>query len=156
MKARILKSDFRKLNTFIKGLSDRHIVKVGVLQRKNHRDDDPSVGNADLGAIHQFGTHDGRIPARDWLMMPIRKNNTKILLASSKGAAEEIAAGQLVLVLKRLGINCEKNINQAFETEGYGTWPANADSTVAKKGSSAPLIDKGHFKRSVTSEVVNR
>ena len=159
MKARIVKSDFRKLNAFVKGLDDKHIVKVGVLQKKTHRDDDPNVSNADLGAIHEFGTKDGRIPARSWLMMPIRKNAKKILTAAGKGALEILAAGKKVLLLKSLGINCEKNINQAFETEGFGSWKPLKDPTRGGKnadGGAMPLVDTGQLKRSVDSAVVNR
>lgn len=50
---------------------------------------------------------------------------------------------------KVLGKLREEEI-RIFSTRGYGTWPANADETIARKGSSRPLIDTGHLNDALT------
>jgi len=46
------------------------------------------------------------------------------------------------------------NLSQdAFASAGFGNWPDIADETKENKGSSAPLIDQGTLKNSVTYEV---
>lgn len=183
MRSRIVRQDFRGLNNFVKAISDKRVVRVGVLGEKTGRADlaaavplnpkkedtvqvlwdskkakagvykatTSDLSNADLGAIHEFGG--GNSPARSWLRLPLTKKAAWIVAQAARGAKQLLAAGRMDEVLARMGISAEVSIIDAFETDGWGTWPPNAPSTIAKKGSSAPLIDTGQLKRSVMSKV---
>jgi hypothetical protein len=52
-----------------------------------------------------------------------------------------------------LGIACEGAIQEAFDTGGFDDWPADAPSTIRRKGSSSPLIDTKQLRFSIASVV---
>ncbi len=153
MSGRIVKYDLDPLHKFVKGMNDKHRVRVGIFGGKNGRQKGAET-NASLGAIHEFGSISGGIPARSFLRMPIHNKKTEILKDASVGAGALLAQGNSLGVLKRLGIACENAVQMAFESRGFGTWKADALATVRRKRSSAPLIDTGQLRRSITSKVV--
>ena len=103
-----------------------------------------------VGVWNEFGTE--RIPERSFLRAGIREGtqgykalnrvNLRLLQAGKKSARE--AMGELGLLAQG---DVQAKINDVSE-------PPNADSTVAIKGSSNPLVDTGHLKQSITFEVV--
>lgn len=105
------------------------------------------INMAGLGAVHEFGTRDGRIPARPFLS-PVaedkqyRRQYAKLIQA--EGVASEKSAER---ALKRVG---ERAVNIAQKRISDGLEPANAPATVAAKGSSKPLIDTGRLRQSIT------
>jgi len=170
-----LKYDFTGLNKFVKSIdtAGQYVVKVGIFGNKNARgaaSPTPSktggtrkvfkvptvMTNAEVGLLHEVGSPTQRIPQRSFLRMPLQVKTKEILADASKGAPELLAKGQMKTVLKRLGIACEKWIQMAFATGGFGQWKANAPLTVAIKGSAAPLIDTAQLRRSISSQVSSK
>ncbi len=171
-----LEYDFTGLNNFVKTIDrfGKYVVKVGIFGNKSARQGGGAMTNAEVGVInefgsegrrgavhaflraagiHEFGSFRGRVPARSFLRMPIAEKSKQIIADASKGAAEMLAKGDVVGVLKRLGIACEKQIQLAFATRGFGSWAPDAPSTVRKKGSNQPLIDTSQLRRSISSQV---
>lgn len=133
-----------------------YYVKVGLLGDKATRKEGDGITNPELGVIHEFGTVDGKIPARSWLRMPLEFKARDILkFLDSDTIKSMIVHGQAKAVMKKLGGVAEAIIQEAFTTRGFGQWAPNAPSTVANKGSSAPLIDTAQMERAVTTEVKN-
>lgn len=151
--SKIITSDFNGLNLLVKALSNKRVVKVGIMGRKTTRKTDQDVTNAELGAIHEFGSYSKNIPARSWLRMPIHKEADTIARNAGHGAEEMAKQGNMNGILKRLGIACEAAISRAFASQGYGSWKPDKPATIRRKGSSAPLIDKGELRRAVSSTV---
>lgn len=149
---KIIRSNFNGLNALVKALSDKHVVKVGIMGRKSSRKDG-LVSNAELGAIHEFGSRSKNIKDRSWLRMPIHKESDKIAREAGKASNTMVKQGNMLGVLKNIGIACEAAIQRAFASHGYGTWKADKPATVRRKRSSAPLIDSGQLRRAVTSSV---
>ncbi len=149
--------DFKKLNKFVKGLTTDMVVQVGIFGKKTQRKDESGSGltNAEVGFIHEFGQPPD-IPRRSFLRMPIFQS-ADIILGQVKraGALKKLANGNMVQVLADIGIACEIAIQNAFASAGWGNWKANRPSTIEKKGSSAPLIDTGQLRRSISSAVIN-
>lgn len=114
--------------------------------------------NAEVGFINEFGrpSIDGKpkIPARSWLRMPIMTKINQIVKDSARYFQDAVKEGDSIKFLTVLGINCEKWIQLAFDTRGFGSWAPNAPLTIHIKGSDAPLIDTAQLRRSVTSIVV--
>ena len=81
-----------------------------------------------------------------------RRDQNEAVKKSEK-SKELIAEGDTKTLLARLGLFAETLVQRAFETSGFGQWPALQSSTVKAKGSSAPLIDTGQLRRSISSEV---
>lgn len=171
---RVVRANFRGLNDLVKAMSDKHVVKVGIMGSKaqeQHKEAKGHAGksglrpsskresgltNAGLGAVHEFGSYTRGIPKRSWLRMPIYAKAREIVTFGGKLIYETVKAGSAVPMLRALGIACENAIQQAFSTGGFGRWAPDAPSTVAAKGSSAPLIDTAQLRRSVTSKVDDR
>lgn len=177
MKSRIVKEDFSGLNKFVKsvaGLSS-YKVRVGIMGSESARmqasdkygkykgmkrripsKTQNSTTNATIGAAMEFGVVSKHIPARSWLRMPLNTLAQWIMKKSTQDMLFNLKAGETVLALKRLGISCENAIQAAFASRGLGQWAPNAASTIARKGSDAPLTDTAQLRRSVTSMVVTQ
>lgn len=135
-------------------LSKGYKSKVGVIGSKATRQNSQGgFNNAEIGIVHEMGSEFLNIPARSFLRMPI-ESQRKELAEYAKKKKELISNGDLIKFFSLIGIKAEEIIQKAFETQGFGKWAANSPSTIAKKGSSAPLIDTGELRKSITSEVI--
>ena len=162
--------NLRKMDAFMRGMDKHYMVQVGIFGDKNPRgvaikkvkgklrskygNQDSGLTNADIGAIHEFGSFTRHIPARSFLRMPINLKTKEIIQQASQGATKLISEGNLMKVMMRLGIAAENAIQQAFASRGFGTWKLDAESTRKRKGSDAPLIDTAQLRRSIASRVV--
>lgn len=151
-----VKYDFTKLNKFVKSLSEKKVVQVGIFGKKNTRRDKEEqkiLTNSEIGAIHEFGSFSRGIPARSFLRMPISTKGKEIL-KQIPDVSEQLSEGTgVVVILKQLGISCMGIVQMAFASRGFGQWPPNTPATISRKGSSQPLIDTGQLRRSITSRV---
>lgn len=109
------------------------------------------------------------IPPRSFLQMPLsRPNELMKKLKSHIGLAEDIAdyiaeTGDIMSVAILLGTSAVEQIQEAFNTGGFGEWAPNAPLTIEQKGSSMQLVGKGreneasgHLRNSITYEVTER
>lgn len=157
MKKTAITMNLDGLENLIGRMSSEYVTRVGVLGSGAMRDDGDGVTNADLALIHIYGSLSGDIPPRDFLKMPLEMKKKELMKTLETGAVKTaIAAGDYERVFELIGIGAEAIVDGAFKSAGYGQWPANAPATVRAKGSSAPLIDTGELRRSVTSDVVKR
>lgn len=153
-------ADFKK--------NGRTRVHVGILGGFDQRaaTDDPAqrgLGNAELGAIHEFGVFSQKqnIPARSFLRMPVINELPGALKATDvqlwhKTIVKLGVRGALAL----LGAYALDVIHLAFETGGFGHWQALAPRTVRAKlkkgrgaGATAILIDSAQMRQAVTAEL---
>ena len=111
----------------------------------------PSQGKGD-GFVH--------IPARSWLQMPLeRRQDLKRKLIKYCGENQEdieyyiAKTGDLMSLAILIGTAAVEQIQEAFDTEGFGQWKPNSPLTMAQKGSAMPLVDKGKLSGAVTYEV---
>jgi phage gpG-like protein len=130
-------------------------VQVGVFAYDADRDDEGSdMSNADIGAVHEFGSKARNIPERSFLRMPtetklpkeLKRIGATIITKTiiEKGASE---------FLREVGQIAEGQIDEAFTTSGYGQWAPNSKRTERRKGSARPLIDTGKLRAAITSRV---
>lgn len=131
--------------------------KSGKTKRVADKAAPATMTNAEIGVIHEFGSVSGKIPARSWARFPLEFKAKEFLrfLGSStiKGYVEK---GQIKKVFQAMGVEAEGIIQDAFSSGGFGHWQKNAQSTIDAKGSSAPLIDIGEFRKSISSDVVEK
>jgi hypothetical protein len=142
-----------KLAKKLKQIQDRLTSKTRVLVglpagTGNYEDGVPIVV---IGAVHEFGSADGRIPERSFLRVPLHQNadNIKKGFAALSGQVTrgEISAFQM---LDQMGARAVGYCQEAIET---GIAPSNAPSTIKRKGSATPLIDKGILRSKITHVV---
>lgn len=128
-------------------------VKVGVLGNKVARKDG-GLNNPTIGAVHEFGSLDKKIPARSWLRMPIMSKLPDVVKKIGRSTFNAIAAKNgIVTALETLGTEAYNVIQDAFNTGGFGTWAPLKPSTIRRKKSSAILIDTAQLRQSVSYAV---
>lgn len=104
------------------------------------------------------------IPPRSFLQMPLMKSrallkkiNDNFVGAGSMELAEYLVETGDTELLKMLanavGFGAVQQINEAFETGGFGEWQPDSPFTIAQKGSSQVLVDKGDLARRITYEI---
>lgn len=129
-------------------------VKIGLLAGKNENRSNDGVTNVDLGLIHEFGTSDGHIPARPFLRPTMAREQAKyerLLAEVTKRSLEG-----LYPLDKGLGLLGQAAVAdvRATITQGAGVQPANAPSTIQRKGSSRPLVDTGRMVNAISYAIV--
>lgn len=106
------------------------------------------------------------IPARSWLQMPLERSQDlrakikeKTQLTKSERELAELAIteygdyGILGELAQAVGVSALEQIQEAFDTEGFGEWTPNSPATIRAKGSEMPLIDTGNLRNSITYKV---
>jgi phage gpG-like protein len=153
MSGRIVKYNLDPLHKFVNEINSKKKVRVGIFGDKDGRQKGAET-NASLGAIHEFGSISGGIPARSFLRMPIHMKAKEIIQNTGMAMGALLKEGGMKTILQRLGTACEAVVLQAFDSRGFGKWKANAPATIRRKKSSAPLIDTGQLRRAIASKVV--
>lgn len=133
---RQIREDFEKNNS----------VLVGVPAGTGSYEDGAPI--AVIAAVQEFGSADGRIPERSFLRVPLRQN-VEDFRAVWRALIPKVVRGELTMhqVMSQIGAKAAGVSQEAIES---GIGPANAPSTVARKGSSKPLIDSGALRQSIT------
>lgn len=134
-------------------------VKVGVLAEKggNSTHADSQMTLVEIAATHEFGSSDGHIPERSFIRSTLYVRSAKQLEEKITAAAKlvidgKLDAGKALALLGTFAASEIKNTITMNEADAYGEYPYPplADSTIAAKGSSVPLIDTGQLKNSIT------
>jgi hypothetical protein len=127
------------------------VLEAGIVgSDANDPHGDSGLTNGEIGALLEFGTQDGHIPARHWLRGALRQQD--FLVRWLAEAARSVVAGSsspesaLALVGQRLVHTIKDNISNGIE-------PGNADATIRKKGFNYPLVDTGELVRHISSLV---
>lgn len=104
----------------------------------------PGKGYMQLG---QTGPHKVDIPARPWLEPGVAGATPLIIETIANGIEDGLTPDQ---TLEAVGVVVAGEVRQ-YMTDLRN--PPNAKSTIAKKKSDNPLIDKGHMRAAVTHNV---
>lgn len=142
--------------------SPRYAVEVGILPDDGAEVVEGGTTLAGYASVNEFGSADGRIPQRSFLRSTLDENRAKYLEIMARGAqrslADEVLAqgdGAVERVLRdelgRLGLRAERDVKRKIRDLRD---PPNAPVTIARKGSSNPLIDTGRMRNSIRSRVV--
>jgi phage gpG-like protein len=133
-------------------------VRVGVLGPSNQRSavagETKTPGNAEIGAIHEFGT--ATIPERSFLRMPVTKYLGKKLEELGPDTGEALAVKclkqeSLRPFMEIVGITAVGVINEAFASGGFGEWAPHSPGYENNTGML--LVDTTQLRNAVTYEV---
>jgi hypothetical protein len=126
------------------GSLDRSVL-VGVPAGKREPD---GTSTALVAAVNEFGSGDGRIPARPFLRPAIRDNLPEFRRLNA-GTVSRVARDQMapVKALDTLGVVASGKVKKKIVD---GPFQPNAPSTIKRKKSSRPLIDTGSMRQSIT------
>jgi hypothetical protein len=110
-----------------------------------------SLSLIEIAVYNEFGSSDGHVPERSFIRQWFDENEPKLrdmLTSMMRQAVKgELSRQQ---VLDRMGQYCVGSIQERIANQ---IPPPNAPSTVARKGSSTPLIDVGTLRSAVSYEI---
>ena len=139
----------------IRSVAKRYTTKieVGYFGNAMHK---PSITSGksrpialkDLAAIHELGLG---VPKRAFIEPSLKKNRKKYLVYAGKQITPIIRGKKsLNASWQGLGVMAVADIQQYMVTASFTPLAA---STIARKGSSKPLIDTGQLRQSITYRV---
>lgn len=146
-----VKSDFKLLEKILKNLKGKHYVDIGILGEQKMKD---GASIAGIGAVHEFGSISKNIPERSFIKMPIEQNQSEIAKDVNKNFQKNIETGNIKQIFTDIGISAEAQIQDAFDTSGFGQWQDIKQETKDRKGSDSILIDEGTLRKAITSKAV--
>lgn len=124
-------------------------VRVGVFGGEG----EGGISLPELAAVHEYGTRDGRIPARSFIASTLRERKTEIAGLLSTLARDVIrGTGTPKSALERLGLQASSWVKQKILRTSIP--PPLAASTIKRKGSDRPLVDTGQLVAAITWQVV--
>lgn len=140
---------YRALLARVKRASRSRAITVGVHSGEGGA---PAAGGgtvADVASIHEFGL--GNVPERSFVRSwaDAKKSDNQKLL---REAAERIVRGATVdEALEQVGLVMAASMQKRIQSGEIG--PPLEPATIARKGSSTPLIDTGQLVSSITHKV---
>lgn len=147
------------LDKLVKALKAKPpIVKIGVLggARAPTHGQKNAPSNSTIAAVHEFGSPARNIPQRSFLRVPLSEHLNKELENSGMLDKDDlnnvIKSGSMLPWVKKLAIVAEGIVDEAFETSGFGTWPAWKNPNYHNEGGML-LVDSGQLRQSITTEV---
>lgn len=114
------------------------------------------INNAELLFIQEHGSPINKIPARRVLMPSIEADGNKQAIEHElNGSIQATLAGDREGAEKKIlrAALAGQNSARRWFTDGRNGWDKNADSTIARKGSSRPLIDTGAMRAAIVGVV---
>jgi len=128
-------------------------VKAGIPESEGGQK--PEAGGptvAEYAAWNEYGTANGRIPARPFIRGWVENNGGQIK-KMTEFLFKKVSEGEMTAAeaMEKLGQFGESGIKKYIRE---GTFEENKKSTVRHKGSDKPLIDTGTMRNSIRYEVV--
>jgi hypothetical protein len=138
----------------IQALAQQEVL-IGIPEETTARPGE-AITNAELGYLAETGSPGSNVPARPFLIPGVTRAQTAAAVILRAGFQESIDNAQPVQVaLDKAGVLAENSVKRWFTDPANG-WAPNSAATIARKGSSQPLIDTGELRRSVTHVVVKK
>ena len=130
-------------------------VKVGVLDDAPKEEGESASSSPlsllEVASVHEFGAPAAGIPARSFIRAGVDENLPEIRRVQHALAVQVMrGAVELPVALDRLGAKVTALLQNRI---ARGIGPENAPATIARKGSSKPLVDTGQLKASITWKV---
>lgn len=131
-------------------------VRVGVLEEatKATREEEGSpLTLLEVAAVHEFGAPAAGIPQRSFIRAGVDAQLAEIQRVQRALAGQTIrGATTLDVALDRLGAKVAALLQNRIAA---GIDPPNSAATIARKGSSKPLVDTGQLKAAITWRVIS-
>ena len=128
------------INKILKDITnlDGTVVSAGVMDSKN----------ATKAAINEYGT--SKMPQRPFMRTAVSRHGKSWGEKSAKAVQSVMKGMPISQVTELVGMQMKADISSTLTN---GPWTPNSIVTIAKKGSSRPLIDTGELRASITYKV---
>lgn len=144
----------------------KYTVKVGILGKTNQRSDadrsadeiSKNMSNADIGAVHEFGSISEHIPRRSFLRDPFIEKRKDFSQKIEQLVAKHLTSDpqSIKKIFDLIGAYATSIVLKAFATGGFGKWKPLKQQTIDRKGSSKILVDTSQLRRSITWKVESK
>lgn len=142
-------SKWKQIVAAIATLADARVT-VGVLSDGTESD---GTSLLEIAAIHEFGAPGAGIPERSFIRSTFRDRQREAATMAERLAKAIVLRGMPVKqALGLLGAWGAAEVKRTI-TSGDGVPPPLKPATIARKGSSRPLVDTGRLLASITWEV---
>lgn len=151
--AAVNRAKYDEIVSQMKAMGDLQL-RVGVLAAKGGDRTHPNskLTVCDIAVISEFGSSDGRIPARAPIQQTLREHRKEIIARQAKVAKRVIESGaDPRRELLELGGMIARRIRDTIDDR---LDPPNAPLTIARKGSDIPLIDTGLLRAAYGCDVI--
>jgi hypothetical protein len=144
----------KKLRAELNRLKKGPGVKIGVLENagnhKSENDHEEILTVAAVATFNEYGTE--TIPERSFIRSTMTENESA-LLEYSRELKGKVLKGELKTeeALGLMGMKIQSLIQRKIDSIDS---PPNSPETIARKGSSKPLIDTGQLRQSITYALV--
>ncbi len=124
-------------------------VYIGVPQANASRTG-AKINNAELLYIHTNGSPARNIPARPVIEPALKYHKAKVMAQYEKAVSAAASGNQqaFAAALHRTGL-AGQNAAREWFTNPANNWAPNSLRTIARKGSSRPLIDTATLRKSI-------
>lgn len=145
---------FQQLRKKLGSLADAR-VRVGVLEGGD-AEVETEYGDltiVELATIHEYGAPNANIPERSFLRQTFTDDRGREELAEFQAEqARELIDGKIgaATALKRIGAWGAAKVRERIREH---IDPPLRPATIARKGSSTPLVDTGHLANSISFEI---
>lgn len=157
MRASVIRQNGGALQSLINRVAGMHgkQIVVGVPEGKTHTVSENgktyTMSMSLLANIHEFGSPSRNIPARPFLIKTLKDNQEKYVDLIKSNTWKMITRKlDPDVFLARLGMLAVRDV-QAYMVNGQ--FKPLAEITIARKGSSKPLIDTGQLRQSITYQI---
>lgn len=141
--------DPKKFEAFRKRLeANKQIVKVGIPDNVTGEE---GISLAMVGMVHEFGVPAKNIPERSFLRSGIKRNRQDFIRLNRINLVK-ILQGKMTIDIA-LGLLGEMAKAAVQKEIRIGKFKPLSERTIARKGSSKPLIDTGNMIQSITYSV---
>lgn len=142
---------FKKLISKLEQASIKR-VKIGVFSGTGEREG--GITGVELAAIHEFGSPAAGIPQRSFIRSTFENNKPDVARITGQLASKIIKGANVAQAYAVLGTWATAQVkNTIVSGGGHASWKPLAAETIARKGSSSPLIDTGRLLSSITWEI---
>lgn len=128
-------TELKVIATSLKKLDDEgYRVQIGLFGDKAVRKHEQTgMTNAEIGFVHEMGSHLRHIPRRSFLLDTFTQHSEKLMTVLKPQVDALFKKGKVDEYLKQVGVACTNLVVEAFETSGWGAWPPNAYRTLLQK-----------------------
>jgi hypothetical protein len=132
------------------------VIQIGVIGSPPRKSQGKSMPtNAEIGAVHEYGSPVKGIPPRSWLRMPLSLHLQEAIDASQllgeKALEMVMRSGSIIPWLEDIKILALATVKKGFATGGWGTWvpwkPGYENNTGLK------LVDTRGLRDSVDARI---
>ncbi len=141
---------YKDLLNRVYGTAKPPVIKVGVFERDGnepHGDDELTV--IEVAVFNEFGTD--TIPERSFLRAWFDENQDRCRVAVRK-MLEAVITGKYTRE-QAMQLVAQRFVGEIQRKIASGIPPANAPSTISKKGSDKPLINTGQLRSAISYEI---